>query len=145
LSTKNAKTTPSLPTPVIAALHTNSHITNHPRREILLLYYDISVRYGTILKLDAAANGQMLMSVFESLCGTKGLLNDQSGFRNKCAYVMLRLVKSIGAEVGKYVENIVAGIQRKYKKFPFISITHSFDRFATLSPYYASPCVERIY
>ena len=92
---------------IIIALH-QSDVTAHPHREVLLLYYDIGVRYATVLK-DAP---DLLTRLLGALSGEHGLQHSHERVRSRCCYLLLRLVKSVGAEVMRpHVEPIVDGIQ----------------------------------
>lgn len=92
---------------IIIALH-QSDVTAHPHREVLLLYYDIGVRYATILK----DSPELLTRLLGALSGKFGLQHSHERVRSRCCYLLLRLVKSVGAEVMRpHVEPIVDGIQ----------------------------------
>lgn len=92
---------------IIIALH-QSDVTGHPHREVLLLYYDIAVRYATVLK----DSPDLLTRLLGALSGEHGLQHSHERVRSRCCYLLLRLVKSVGAEVMRpHVEPIVDGIQ----------------------------------
>lgn len=93
---------------VLVALH-GSDIASHPHREVLLLYYDICVRYHGIFK----DNPQLLPSVLGSLSGVQGLQHSHERVRSRSCYLLLRLVKSLASVLRPYVETAVMGIQSK--------------------------------
>lgn len=92
---------------IVMALH-RSDVCQHNHREVLLLYYDISVRYSAILKDSPESLSQLL----GSLSGNRGLQHPHPRVRCRCCYLVLRLVKLVGAKAMRpHVEVIVDGIQ----------------------------------
>ena len=92
---------------IVMAVH-RSDVASHPHREVLLLYYDISVRYAAILK----ECPELLTLFLGSLSGNRGLQHTHARVRCRCCYLLLRLIKSVGAKAMKpHVEAIVEGIQ----------------------------------
>mmetsp|Transcript_2581 Transcript_2581/g.5540 ORF Transcript_2581/g.5540 Transcript_2581/m.5540 type:complete len:1113 (-) Transcript_2581:37-3375(-) len=92
---------------IVMALH-RSDVCSHPHREVLLLYYDLSVRYSAILK----DSPELLSLLLGSLSGNRGLQHPHPRVRCRCCYLVLRLVKLVGAKAMRpHVEVIVDGIQ----------------------------------
>jgi exportin-T len=91
---------------VLVALH-QSDIADHAHREVLLLYYDTSVRYYPIF-LDQP---DLLPIVLESLSGERGLQHAHPHVSSRSCYLLLRLVKSVVKVMRPYVETAVTGIQ----------------------------------
>lgn len=91
---------------VLVALH-SSDITAHPHREVLILYYDISVRYADLLK----EHIELLPNLLESISGRRGLQHEHPRVRSRACYQMLKLVKALGANLRPFVETAVEGIQ----------------------------------
>lgn len=99
---------------LLIGLH-SSDITHHPHREVLIFYYETSVRYYPLLK----DRPDLLQKVLSALTGTRGLQHENSKARSRCCYLLLRLIKSLGNSTNKnensvlrpYVETAVSGIQ----------------------------------
>ena len=92
---------------IITILH-RSNVSSHPHREVLLLYYDLSVRYAAILK-DIP---ELLSNLLGGLSGDQGLQHPHVRVRSRCCYLLLRLVKSTGGKaLSTYVQVVVEGIQ----------------------------------
>jgi len=91
---------------VLTAIH-KSDITSHPHREILMLYYDLSVRYYPILR-DSPV---LLPPILGSLSGTSGLQHPHPRMRSRACYLLLKLIKSIPTVLREYAETAVNGIQ----------------------------------
>jgi len=91
---------------VLVALH-SSDITAHPHREVLILYYDISVRYADLLK----DHIELLPNLLESISGPRGLQHEHPRVRSRTSYQMLKLVKALGVKLRPFVETAVEGIQ----------------------------------
>lgn len=92
---------------IVMALH-RSDVSSHPHREVLLLYYDLSVRYSAILK----ESPELLAMLLGSISGNKGLQHPHARVRCRCCYLLLRLIKSVGAvSMRPHVEAVVDGIQ----------------------------------
>ena len=91
---------------VLTAIH-KSDITSHPHREILMLYYDLSVRYYPILR-DSPV---LLPPILSSLSGTSGLQHPHPRMRSRACYLLLKLIKSIPTVLREYAETAVNGIQ----------------------------------
>ena len=93
---------------IVMALH-RSDVSSHPHREVLLLYYDLSVRYSSLLK----DSPELLALLLGSLSGSRGLQHPHERVRCRCCYLLLRLIKSVGAKAMlPRVEVVVDGIQR---------------------------------
>lgn len=97
---------------LLVGLHT-SDITLHSHQEVLILYYDTSVRYYPLLK----EKPELLKLLLNALTGNRGLQHPSSRVRSRCCYMLLRLIKSIGK--GKetssnvllaYVDTAISGI-----------------------------------
>ena len=92
---------------IVTALH-RSDVASHPHREVLLLYYDLSVRYSLVLK----ELPELLSGLLGALTGNRGLQHPHPRVRSRCCYFLLRLVKAVGGKVMRtYVEVVVEGIQ----------------------------------
>lgn len=92
---------------IVMALH-RSNVSSHPHREVLLLYYDLSVRYAKILK----EMPDLLSNLLGGISGNQGLQHQHPRVRSRCCYLLLRLVKSAGGKAMRpYVEVVVEGIQ----------------------------------
>lgn len=92
---------------IVMALH-RSNVSSHPHREVLLLYYDLSVRYAAILK----EMPDLLSNLLGGLSGAQGLQHPHARARSRCCYLLLRLVKSVGGKAMRpYVEVVADGIQ----------------------------------
>jgi exportin-T len=92
---------------IIMALHL-SNVSSHQHREVLLLYYDLSVRYAKILK----EMPDLLSNLMGALSGSQGLQHSHPRVRSRCCYLLLRMVKSAGGKAMRsYVEVVVQGIQ----------------------------------
>ena len=91
---------------VLTALH-QSDITDHTHREVLLLYFDLSVRYYPIF----LEQPELLPKVLEALSGKRGLRHPHPRMRSRSCYLLLRLVKSVVNVMRPYVETAVTGIQ----------------------------------
>ena len=91
---------------VLVAIH-QSDITSHPHREILMLYYDLSVRYYPILR-DSPA---LLPPILGALSGASGLQHPHPRMRSRACYLLLKLIKSIPTVLRAYAETAVNGIQ----------------------------------
>jgi exportin-T len=93
----------------------SSDVDQHHHQEVLLLYYETSVRYYPLLK----ERTDLLQKVLHSLTGPRGLQHESLKVRSRCCYLLLRLVKSVGSNnanhpncvLRPYVENAVSGIQ----------------------------------
>ncbi|KAL9187353.1 hypothetical protein ACHAXT_001456 [Thalassiosira profunda] len=90
------------------ALH-RSDVSSHPHREVLLLYYDLSVRYSALLK----ESPELLTILLGSLSGDRGLQHSHTRVRCRCCYLLLRLIKGVGAKAMlPHVEPVVDGVQK---------------------------------
>mmetsp|Transcript_1749 Transcript_1749/g.3879 ORF Transcript_1749/g.3879 Transcript_1749/m.3879 type:complete len:1001 (-) Transcript_1749:62-3064(-) len=97
---------------LLVGLH-SSDITLHSHEEVIILYYDTSVRYYPLLK----DQPELLQLLLDALTGNRGLQHSSSRVRSRCCYMLLRLIRSIGK--GKatnssvllpYVDKAIAGI-----------------------------------
>ena len=97
---------------LLTGLHL-SDVTQHPHREVVILYYETSVRYYPLLK----DRPELLEKVLAAMTGTTGLQHENEKARSRCCYLLLRLIKSLGSNKNEatvlrpYVENAIAGIQ----------------------------------
>ena len=92
---------------IINALH-RSDVSCHPHREVLLLYYDICVRYSAILNVSP----DLLSLLLTSILSDRGLMHPHTRVRCRCCYHLLRLIKSVGATAMRpHIEAVVDGIQ----------------------------------
>lgn len=90
---------------ILVALH-QSDIAAHPHREVLLLYYDVAVRYFAIFE----KQDDLLPPLLAALSGTRGLQHEHAHVRSRSCYLLLKLVKSVVKIMGPYVETAVTGI-----------------------------------
>jgi exportin-T len=92
---------------IIAALH-RSDVSTHPHWAVLLLYFDVAVRYSDVLKGDP----ELLSLVLGSLYGNGGLRHPRSRVRCRSCYLLLRLIKAVGPmSMRPHVEAAVDGMQ----------------------------------
>ena len=92
---------------IIIALH-RSDVSSHPHREVLLLYYDICVRYSAILK----ESPEILTLLLGSMLSNRGLQHPHTRVRCRCCYQLQRLIKSVGvAAMRPHIEAVVDSIQ----------------------------------
>jgi len=91
---------------VLSAIH-KSDVTSHPHREILMLYYDLSVRYYPILR----ESPDLLPPILGALSGASGLQHPHPRMRSRACYLLLKLIKSIPTVLRAYAETAVNGIQ----------------------------------
>jgi exportin-T len=97
---------------IIIGLHT-SDIVRHPHREVILLYFEASVRYYPMLnrRLD------LLEHVLGAMTGVCGLQHEDPKVRSRCCYLLTRLVKSLSSSdpnknvLRQYIQTAVSGIQ----------------------------------
>eukprot|EP00551_Chaetoceros_affinis_P005912 CAMPEP_0203663810 /NCGR_PEP_ID=MMETSP0090-20130426/1345_1 /ASSEMBLY_ACC=CAM_ASM_001088 /TAXON_ID=426623 /ORGANISM="Chaetoceros affinis, Strain CCMP159" /LENGTH=1077 /DNA_ID=CAMNT_0050526847 /DNA_START=293 /DNA_END=3526 /DNA_ORIENTATION=+ len=90
---------------ILISLH-SSDIMAHHHREVLLLYYDISVRYSKILK----ERSDLLPNLLNAISGSRGLQHDHRRVRSRSCYFLLKLVKALGTLIRPYVEGATKGI-----------------------------------
>mmetsp|Transcript_12679 Transcript_12679/g.30739 ORF Transcript_12679/g.30739 Transcript_12679/m.30739 type:complete len:1038 (-) Transcript_12679:110-3223(-) len=97
---------------ILIGLHT-SDIVRHPHREVVLLYFEVSVRYYPML----SRRPDLLQHVLDTITGASGLQHEDSKVRSRCCYLLTRLVKSLSTNdpnknvLRPYVETAVSGIQ----------------------------------
>ena len=91
---------------ILVALH-QSDISAHPHREVLILYYDVAVRYAPIFK----DHPELLPPVLAALTGERGIQHSHTRVRSRSCYLLLRLVKALESEMRPIVETAVNGIQ----------------------------------
>lgn len=91
---------------ILVALH-NSDITSHPHSEVLMLYYDLAVRYFPIFK----DQPELLPSFLGAISGPNGLQHANPRVTSRSCYLLLKLVKSLVSDMRPYVETAVTGIQ----------------------------------
>ena len=92
---------------ILLALH-SSDITCHPHDEVLLLYYDLSVRYHFIFH----DQPDLLPQILDSLSGSRGLQHPSPKVKSRSCYFLLKIVKSLGPDLRPYVEQAVTGLSR---------------------------------
>lgn len=93
---------------LLTALH-KSDVGNHEHEQVLLLYYDLSVRYYPIFLTEPP----LLPPILQGLSGERGLQHPNARVRSRSSYLLLRLVKSVIKVMQPYVESAVTGIQGK--------------------------------
>lgn len=91
---------------VLLWLH-GSDITSHHHREVLILYYDIVVRYSAVLKMKP----ELLPSILAAISGTSGIQHSHPRVRSRSCYLLLKLVKAMKTLMMPYVATAVGGIQ----------------------------------
>lgn len=91
---------------VLLWLH-GSDITSHHHREVLILYYDIVVRYCTILKMKP----DLLPGILAAMSGTCGIQHSHPRVRSRSCYLLLKLVKAMKSLMRPYVATAIEGIQ----------------------------------
>jgi len=91
---------------VLLWLH-GSDITSHHHREVLILYYDIVVRYSAVLKMKP----ELLPSILAAISGTSGIQHSHPRGRSRSCYLLLKLVKAMKTLMMPYVATAVGGIQ----------------------------------
>ena len=90
----------------LQALH-QSDICQHEHPQILLLYYDICVRYSPIF----IQNTDLLPPVLGALSGPRGLQADVPKVRSRSCYFLLKFVTNVISTMEPFVETAVSGIQ----------------------------------
>ncbi|CAN0054713.1 unnamed protein product, partial [Phaeothamnion confervicola] len=93
---------------VVLALH-GSDIASHPHPQVLMLYYELTVRYSKILR--SSTRLAALAPVMDALCGPRGLLHPNRQLRTRCCYFLTKLTRQLGTEMRDYVDTAVPGIQ----------------------------------
>ena len=86
-----------------------SDLFNHSHSEVLLLYYDVAVRYCSIFQRSEYI--ALLAQVLQAITGVRGLQHDHAKVRSRSCYLLLRLVKSLTSLMRPSVETAVVGIQ----------------------------------
>lgn len=95
---------------LIVALHTSDFVSRYADvRNILCLYYEVSVRYSAIF-LDTP-NTPLLSPLLGALSGAHGLQHSDGRLRSRCCFLLLRLVTALSTLLRPYVETAVSGIQ----------------------------------
>lgn len=85
-----------------------SNITRHYHPEVLLLYYELTLRYHAMFsKLP-----QLLSTVLDALSGTFGIQHAHARVRSRCCYILLRLVKHTVNLLRDFAETAIVGICR---------------------------------
>jgi Exportin-T len=87
---------------MVVALH-RSDISQHSHPHVLMLYYDITVRYVKILK----QHRELIPCIMEAMCGRRGLSNPHRPLRARACYNLSRLVKALGSEMVSFVDAVV--------------------------------------
>ncbi|KAG5178377.1 armadillo-type protein [Tribonema minus] len=91
---------------MVAALH-RSDIARHPHPQVLILYFDIAVRYVKVLR---GGGAELTPLVLEALCSERGLSNASRLVRARAAYNLSRLVKALAGDMVPYVEAVVPAV-----------------------------------
>jgi len=91
---------------VLVALH-SSDIASHPHREVLMLYYDLAVRYYPIFR-DGA---DLLPPILAAISGSRGIQHAHPRMRSRACYLLLKLIKAVPTTLRPYAETAVEGIQ----------------------------------
>lgn len=91
---------------VLVALH-SSDVVAHPHREVIILYYDIVVRYADILQ----DFPHLLPNILTAISGLRGLQHQHPRVRSRSCYLLLKLVKALGSTLRPFVETAIGGIQ----------------------------------
>ena len=105
---------------LVLAIH-SSDVSLHSLDEILMLYFDIAVRYLDVFK----TKPEFLPKVLEAISGQRGLQHSNSQrVRSRSCYSLLRLVKGMSpnGRMKGYVDPAVRGIQGKLFNFDCIFI-----------------------
>jgi Exportin-T len=76
--------------------------------EVLMLYYDIVVRYSALFH----EHPDLLSPLLEAISGMPGVQHPNARVRSRCCFLMLRLVSSLTKLLRAYVETAVSGIQQ---------------------------------
>ena len=92
---------------ILLAIH-SSDIASHPHDEVLLLYYDLAVRYHFIFH----DQPDLLPQILASLSDSRGLQHPSPKVKSRSCYFLLKLVKSLGPDLRPYVEQAVTGLSR---------------------------------
>lgn len=90
---------------ILISLH-SSDCMYHSHREVVLLYYDISIRYSKLLK----ERTDLLPNLLNSLTGVRGIQHTHCRVRNRSCYFLLKLVKTLGKTIRPFVEVAIKGI-----------------------------------
>jgi len=91
---------------VIIALH-QSNVFEHHHFEVIALYYDIAVRYASILRSDS----NLLSKVLSAMSGSQGIQHSHPRVRSRSCYLLLKLVKEMGPVLRPFVVTAVGGIK----------------------------------
>ncbi|CAM9895823.1 unnamed protein product, partial [Choristocarpus tenellus] len=96
---------------MVLALH-ESDVAQHPHPQaswtVLLLYYQLTVRYSKILSSGPA---HLVPKVMEAICGSQGLGNPNPMLCSRSCYFLTKLVKALKEDAVNYVSVIVPGVQ----------------------------------
>lgn len=90
---------------LVVALH-RSDLSRHNHPHVLMLYYDIAVRYVKILK----TYPDLVPAVLEGLCGPRGLLHGDRVLRGRACYNLSRLVKALVPDIAPLAGAVVPGV-----------------------------------
>jgi exportin-T len=90
---------------ILQALH-QSDVAHHPHREVLLLYYDIAVRYAAVYETHPI----LLPKILDALSSNRGIQHEHVRVRSRSCYLLLKLIKRLIKLMKAYVENAVTGI-----------------------------------
>lgn len=96
-------------TNLLLTLH-RSDVSLHSHREILILYFDISVRYCALFHRN---HTRELSNLLSALTGASGLQHCHPRVRSRSCYLLLKLVQAMGKGMTPYTEAAVMGIQGK--------------------------------
>lgn len=116
---------------VIIALH-QSNVFEHHHFEVIALYYDIAVRYASILKSDS----NLLSKVLSAMSGSQGIQHSHPRVRSRSCYLLLKLVKEMGPVLRPFVVTAVGGIKemisRQQSELQSGDILNLFETMAIL-------------
>jgi len=93
---------------LLVAIH-ESDIRDHKHTQILLLYYNIAIRYCKVL---TESRQNLIAPILEAITGKSGLSHPSNlAFRARCCYLLLKLVKAMGGAMGPFVGTVARGIE----------------------------------
>ena len=78
---------------LVAAIHA-SEVYRHPHPLVLMIYYDMTQRYATLVPLD------MVQNVVASLVSTQGLRSTDAQLRSRSAYFLRKIVETLRNDAG---------------------------------------------
>mmetsp|Transcript_17919 Transcript_17919/g.29970 ORF Transcript_17919/g.29970 Transcript_17919/m.29970 type:complete len:1075 (-) Transcript_17919:108-3332(-) len=78
---------------LVAAIH-SSEVYRHQHPLVLMIYYDMTQRYATLVPLD------MVQNVVASLVSTQGLRSSDAQLRSRSAYFLRKIVETLRNDAG---------------------------------------------